>query len=49
MDIKQVAKSRKVEKWTLENNRIISAIIQNDEYADITVDGMERTSETLRR
>ena len=40
MDIKQVAKSRKVEKWTLENNRIISAIIQNDEYADITV--MER-------
>ncbi len=37
MDIKQVAKSRKVEKWTLENNRIISAIIQNDEYADITV------------
>lgn len=40
MDIKQVAKSRKVEKWTLENNRIVSAIIQNDEYADITV--MER-------
>lgn len=40
MDIKQVAKSRKIEEWTLEDNRIVSAIIQNNEYADITV--MER-------
>ena len=40
MDIKQVFKSRKTEKWALEDNKIVSAIIQNNEYADITV--MER-------